>query len=307
MREISSGFAVVWVLTAVGYLLGRSGVLGAAALETMTRLVFFVTAPALLFATLAGSAPERILTRALAAFVLSSVAITALYVAVARLVWRRGVAELTVGALAAGYVNAGNLGIPVAAYVLGDVALIAPVLMFQVLLAAPTALAVLDASAGQGRPSPSRLMALPARNPLLLASVAGIAVAVSGRTLPAPVLQPFALLGAAAVPVALLALGMSLRGSRPLRSGPDVADRALAVTLKVVVHPLLAYLIGRHALGLSGTALLSAVVAAALPTAQNVFVFAGRFGRAVPLARDTIVLSTAASAVTLLAVAAWLG
>ena len=115
------------------------------------------------------------------------------------------------------------------------------------------------------------------------------------------------LLGGAAVPMTLLALGMSLRGSRPLRPGPDAPDRMLAVVLKAVVHPLLAYLIGRFALGLTGPALLAAVVTPALPTAQNIFVFASRYGRGEGFARDTIVLSTAAAAVTLIGVVAWLG
>jgi hypothetical protein len=299
MREIVTGFAVIWALGVTGYVIGRTGLLGGAGLQTLTRLSFFVTAPALLFATLAATTPGRIFTGALAAFVLGTVAVAAVHVLVARLLWRRPAAELTVGALAAGYVNAGNLGIPIAAYVLGDVAFIAPVLMFQVLLAAPAALAVLDVVTHEQRPSWGRIALLPARNPLLLASAAGIAVAVSGRELPAPVLQPFTLLGAAAVPVALLALGMSMVGGRPLRGGPDTGGTVLAVVLKVAVHPLLAYLIGRHALGLPGPALLSAVVTSALPTAQNVYLFAGRFERAEALARDAIVLSTAAAAVTL--------
>jgi len=307
VREIITGFAVVWVLVLVGYLIGRFGLLDVAGLEVLTRLTFFVTAPALLFATLATSAPSGLFTGALAAFVLSTVVVTTLYVMVARLLWHRGVAELTVGALAAGYVNAGNLGIPIAAYVLGDVAFIAPVLVFQVMLASPAALAVLDVATGEGRPSLRRLAALPARNPLLIASAVGIAVAVSGRRLPEPVLQPFVLLGAAAVPLTLLALGMSLRGSRPLRGGPDARERTLAVVLKVVVHPLAAYLIGHGLLGLTGPALLAAVVTSALPTAQNIFVFASRYGRGEAFARDTIVLSTAAAAVTLLGVVAWLG
>ncbi|MGX6603347.1 AEC family transporter [Micromonosporaceae bacterium Da 78-11] len=307
MRGIITGFAVVWVLVLAGYLIGRFELLGAAGLETLTRLAFFVTAPALLFVTLAEAAPGRILTGALAAFVLSTLAVAALYVTLARLLWRRDVADLTVGALAAGYVNASNLGIPIAAYVLGDVAFIAPVLMFQVLLAAPTALAVLDVATGEKRPSLRRLAALPARNPLMIASVAGIAVTVSGRTLPEPVLEPFVLLGGAAVPMTLLALGMSLRGSRPLRRGPDARERILAVVLKALVHPLLAYLIGVWLLGLTGPALLAAVVTAALPTAQNIFVFASRYGRGEAFARDTIVLSTAAAAVILVGVVAWLG
>jgi malonate transporter len=307
VREIITGFAVVWVLVLVGYLIGRFGLLDDGGLETLTRLAFFVTAPALLFATLATSAPSGIFTGALAAFVLSTLFVAALYVTIARLMWRRGVAELTVGALASGYVNAGNLGIPIAAYVLGDVAFIAPVLIFQVMLASPAALAVLDVATGEGRPSLRRLAALPARNPLMIASAAGIAVAVSGWELPEPVLQPFVLLGAAAVPLTLLALGMSLRGSRPLRGGPDARERALAVVLKAVVHPLSAYLIGHVLLGLTGPALLAAVVTSALPTAQNIFVFASRYRRGEAFARDAIVLSTAASVVILIGVVAWLG
>ena len=307
MGEVITGFAVVWVLVLVGYLIGRSGLLGAAALETLTRLAFFVTAPALLFVTLATSTLDRIFTGALAAFVLSTLVVAALYVVLARLLWRRDVAELAVGALAAGYVNAGNLGLPIAAYVLGDVAFIAPVLMFQVLLAAPAALAVLEVATGERRPSVPRLLAMPARNPLMIASVAGIALALTRWPVPAPVLQPFVLLGGAAVPTTLLALGMALRGSRPLRAGPDAPDRLVAVLLKAVVHPLLAYLIARYALVLAGPALLAAVVTAALPTAQNIFVFAGRYGRGEGFARDTIVLSTAAAAVTLVGVVAWLG
>lgn len=307
MREVITGFAVVWTIVLAGYLIGRFGLLGGAGLETLTRLAFFVTAPALLFVTLATSTLGRIFTGALAAFVLSTLAVAALYVTIARLLWRRDVAELTVGALAAGYVNAGNLGIPIAAYVLGDVAFIAPVLMFQVLLAAPAALAVLEVATGERRPTLHLLAGMPARNPLMIASAAGIAVAVSGWQVPAPLLQPFVLLGAAAVPMTLLALGMSLRGSRPLRPGPDAPDRMLAVVLKAVVHPLLAYLIGRYALGLAGPALLAAVVTSALPTAQNIFVFASRYGRGEGFARDTIVLSTAIAAVTLVGVAAWLG
>ncbi len=307
MREVLTGFAVIWVLVLAGYLVGRFGLLGGAGLTTLTRLAFFVTAPALLFVTLATSTIGRIFTGALAAFVISTLVVAALYVTVARLLWRRGVADLTVGALASGYVNAGNLGIPIAAYVLGDVAFIAPVLMFQVLLAAPAALAVLEVATGEGRPSLRRLAAMPARNPLMIASAAGIAVALSRWRVPEPVLEPFVLLGGAAVPMTLLALGMSLRGSRPLQPGPDAPERLTAVVLKAVVHPLLAYLIGHFVLGLTGPALLAAVVTAALPTAQNIFVFAGRYGRGEGFARDTIVLSTAAAAVTLVAVAAWLG
>ncbi|MFC0531273.1 AEC family transporter [Phytohabitans kaempferiae] len=328
MRGVLTGFAAIWMVTLVGYLIGRYELLGPSGPTVLARLVFFVAAPALLFTTLVRSSLAEVFTGALAAFVLSTVLAGAAYLAVMLLVHRRRRAgprqrdpdapdsdaagrpdagTLTIGTLAASYVNAGNLGIPVAAYVLGDVSFIAPVLLFQTLVAAPIGLAVLDVTSGGRRASPKALAVLPLRSPITLASAAGIAVAATGWRPSDEVLRPFDLVGSAAVPLALLALGISLRGSRPFTPGLDGRDRYTAVVLKVVGQPVLAYLIGRHALGLDGPALLAAVVTAALPTAQNIFVFASRYDRAVALARDAIVLSTLAACATLVLIAAWLG
>lgn len=305
-----AGFAAIWVVTLVGYLIGRYELLGPSGPTVLARLVFFVAAPALLVTTLVRSSPGEVFTGALAAFVLSTLLAAGTFLAVTLLVHRgrerRDAGTLTVGTLAASYVNAGNLGIPIAAYVLGDVSFIAPVLLFQTMLAAPIALAVLDVTTGGRRPSPRALAMLPLRSPLTLASGVGIAIAATGWRPPDEVLRPFDLVASAAVPLALLALGMSLPGSRPFTAGRDGRDRYTAVALKAVGQPLFAYLIGRFGLGLEGPALLAAVVTAALPTAQNVFVFASRYDRAVALARDAIVLTTIAAAATLVLIAAWL-
>jgi predicted permease len=307
MRGVLGGLATIWAVTAVGYVLGRIGLLGPRATEVLARLVFSVAAPALLFSTLAGSTLDGVFTPALAAFVASTVVVAAAYVAVARFAWRRPAADATVGALCASYVNAGNLGLPVAAYVLGDVNYIVPVLMFQVLLAAPVALTVLDLTASDRTVSPARLALQPLRNPILIASAAGLVVAASGWDPPVEVLRTFELVGSAAVPLALIALGLALPGSRPLAPAPHGPDRYLAAVLKVLAQPVLAWAIGRFLLGLSGATLLAAVVTSALPTAQNVFVFATRHGRATALARDAIVLTTLAATVTLFVVVALLG
>jgi len=308
MRAVLSGFAAIWSVTVIGYLIGRYGLLGPHGTTVLARLAFFVATPALLLTTLATTTPAEVFTGAFAAFVLSTVGVAVVYVLVDRYAWHRPAGDVTIGVLAASYVNAANLGIPVAAYVLGDVSIIAPVLIFQVLLAAPTALAVLDATTtGARRPSWSRLVALPGRNPIMIASAAGLALAIAGWLPPVEIMRPFELLGAAAVPLALLALGMSMPGSRPLAHSADARQRYLAVGLKTIGQPVAAYLIGRYALGLSGPTLLAAVVAAALPTAQNVFIFATRFRRAEPLARDAVVISTIAASATLLVISAWLG
>lgn len=307
VRQVLAGFLAIWTVTVAGYLLARHDILGTNGTAVLARLVFFLAAPTLLFTTLVRSSLAEVFTGALAAFVASTVLVAAGYLVVARVLWRRRAGEAVVGALCSSYVNAANLGLPISAYVLGNVTFVAPVLLFQVLIAAPLALAVLDATRTGQRPSAGRLLRLPARNPIMLGCVAGLVISVSGWQPPPEVMRPFELVGSAAVPLALLALGTSLRGNRPFAADPDRAERYTTVALKVVAQPVLAYLIAHFALGLNGVTLLAAVVMSALPTAQNVFVFATRYRRAESLARDAVVLSTVAATVSLVVIAGLLG
>ena len=311
MRQVLAGFAAIWTVTAVGWLVGRRDLLGPRAERVLARLVFFVLTPALLFTTLSRTDPADLATPALAAFAAGALVTGAAGAALARWRWRRPLGETAVATLCASYVNAGNLGIPIAAYVLGDVAAVAPVLLFQTLLVAPLALAVLDRTDGAADRrtgfGPARLFLFAGRNPIMLGSAAGIAVAASGWRPPDEALRPVELLGSAAVPVALLALGLALAGPRGEPSAGRAVEPAYAlVALKALVHPALAYLVARL-LGLDGPALLAAAVTAALPTAQNVYVFAARYERAEPLARDVVLLSTLVAAATTGVLAAWLG
>jgi len=301
LSDILAAFAALWAIIAVGWLVGRYALLGPGATTLLARLVFFLAAPALLVATLATTPVGGVFTAAAVPFVASTL-VTALSVAaVARWRWKLDRGRGTVATLCASYVNGGYLGIPVAAFVLGDVSFAIPVLLFQVLVFAPVGLSLLDA-----RPGIRGLLMLPVRNPVIPACVAGLAVTVSGWNPPAELLRPFELVGAAAVPLALLALGLSLAGARPLGSGPDAGVRYAVVAAKVLIQPAVAYTVGLL-LGLDGVLLLAAVVMSGLPTAQNVFVFATRFRQAPELARDAVVLSTLATAVTLTVAAVTLG
>lgn len=320
MTEILAAFGALWAITLVGWLIGRFGLLGWSAETVLARLVFFVAAPALLLVTIATTPVSGVFTWAFVPFVSSTLLVAGVTAAVARWRWRLDRGDGTVATLCASYVNAGYLGIPVAAYVLGDVSFAVPVVLFQVMVFAPTALSLLDARPGFGG-----LLALPLRNPIIPACAIGLAITASGWTPPEMLLRPFALTGAAAVPLALLALGLSVSGAKPWRqvrrlrapavrsapgqgvqNGPDAEIRYAVVAAKVLVQPALAYTLGRL-LGLDGELLLAAVVMSGLPTAQNVFVFATRFGRMPGLARDAVVLSTVLAAATLLLVAVWLG
>jgi hypothetical protein len=297
-------------VAALGYLAGVAGVLRAQDEAVLSRLAFFVAAPALLFTTIATADLSTILSPVLVTAVVSVAVAQAIFVLVARGLWRRPRSEVTIGALASSYVNSGNLGIPISVYVLGDGALVAPILLFQLLVLAPGAFLVLDAGGDGGRDGPGRpgrratwgrvwgVLRRPLRNPITVASLLGLAVALAGLEVPEPIMQPVSLVGAAAVPVALLAYGLGLSGAR--RGGaPDDAgettgrkDVVLAVVLKCLVQPVVAYLTGAFLLGLHGTMLLAATLFAALPTAQNIYVFASHYRTGRRLARTTLMVTT---------------
>jgi len=294
---VIAGFSVIFVIIAIGFTLGRLGTLGHEAQTVLSRLVFFVATPALLFDVLATSDLSVVFSPNLYIAALTAFAVAIVYFVAARAWLRRAVPEATVGALCAGYVNSANLGIPIAVFVLGDASIVAPLLLFQIVVLSPIALTMLDLStmrAGVSRRLDTLLA--PFKNPIVLAAAAGLAIAISGWTPPEALLQPFHLLGGASVPGALLAFGLSLQGVRVLKKGTSPRrDIALASVLKVLVQPVLAYLLGRFAFGLDDHALFAVVVVAALPTAQNVFVYASAYGRGTVLARDAALVTTLAS------------
>ncbi|MGW9497952.1 AEC family transporter [Streptomyces prasinus] len=306
MQGVLSGFAVIAVVIGVGYVIGCRGYLGEQARDVLTRLAFRIASPALLFTLLAEADLSLVFSGRLLVTALSTAAVAGVFVAVGA-VRRWGVGRTTIGALCSSYVNSGNLGIPIAVYVLGDASLVAPVLLFQLVMVAPVALTILDlATTGEKQPLWRRLLT-PLRNPVALGSLAGVAVAASGVEVPGPVMDPLTLIGNMAVPAVLLAFGISLRGSAPpLRSG-ERGPVLLAVALKSVGQPVVAWALAVGVFGLRGAQLLDVVVTSALPAAQNLFTYASSYRVGETLAREAVLVSTLLSVPVLVVVAAVLG
>ncbi|WP_222264417.1 AEC family transporter [Modestobacter marinus] len=309
MNAVLGGFVTLVAVIVVGWAFGRAGVLGGEAATVLSRLSFYVATPALLMLTLADADPAVLFSAGLLGTAGSAVLCALLFAGLARWRWRLGPAELTTGALASSYVNAGNLGVPIAVYVLGDASYVAPVLLFQVLVMAPVGLAVLAGSPGRGAAVPSRwgLLSQPLRTPVVIGCAIGLLLAAAGWQLPALVRQPVELIADVAVPAALLAYGVSLHGAPRPASGEGARQVWLAVVLKTLVQPGLAYALGRWGAGLDGVALLAVTVTSALPTAQNVFVYATSYGRRTEVVRDVVLLSTVLSVPALAGIALLMG
>lgn len=307
---VVSGFTVIFILVAIGFALGRTQVLGEHAHDVLSRLVFFVCTPALLFTSLATSDLSVIFSSTLVIAGVSAFATGTLYIVLARgLLRRRDIPELTIGALSSSYVNSVNLGLPIAIFVLDDASFIAPLLLFQILIYSPLALGVLDVTALDRTAGKSVLrdtVRLPLTNPIVIGGLIGVVVSLIGWHPPTAILEPMKMLGSASVPAALLAFGMSLTGVPLFKKGQSPRrEVALATVLKMLFMPALVYVIARWGFGESGHTLFAQVVIAALPTAQNVLVYATRYRRGQVLARDTALLTTLVS-IPVIAVIAWL-
>jgi malonate transporter len=302
---VLGGFATIAAVVALGVLVAHIKLVEVAGQRTLSLLAFYVASPALLVTVLAESDPAEVFSTHLVATVAGVGAAVLVIAAVAvRRKWDLG--TTVVASLCSGYVNAGNLGIPVAAYALGDAALVAPVLLLQLLVLQPLALTLLDVDRNPGRMSARKILLRPLTNPLTVGTATGVLLALTDTSLPQPIQDPLALVGGMAVPAMLIAYGVALRlGPLP---GRGVRPRALAlvVGLKMVVQPLAAYVVGRLLLGMDGSDLFAVTLLASLPTAQNVFVVATRYERGVLLARDAIFVSTLCAAPAAVVIAALL-
>lgn len=295
MTAVLDGFSTIGVVVAVGFLLAHLGLVDERGQRALSTIAFNVASPALLLTIMQDTSPGALLSANLWTAALSAYGAMTIYAVIAHR-WRRELPPGTtvIGALCVGYVNAGNLGLPIAFYVLGDVARAAPTMLMQLLLIAPPAMALLHSATSEGGNRLRTAFLGAVTNPIVLGSVIGLLLSVCSITLPGAIAGPLDLLGGMAVPSMLIAFGIALRlGPRPAGNGSAPHVWTL-VAIKTLVNPSLALAIGLL-FGLGGIDLFTVVIMAALPTAQNVFIYAHRYGRGEHLARDAILISTFAS------------
>ncbi|MFD7530630.1 AEC family transporter [Streptomyces sp. NPDC059849] len=332
MHALLSAFAPIWLLTAIGYAVGRSGLLGAQAEAVLGRFVFHVAMPAALFTMVSGARLNTFANSSMVAFATGTALVCGLGFLASGRLFGRGTADRAIGSMASGYVNSANLGIPVAVQVLGDASFVAQIILFQVLLVSPVILTLLDSGTGTGAGTEAeagtgtgtkpgfgravvfrRMLTMPVRNPIIMASLLGVAVSALGLRLPHVLTHSCDLLGAAAVPTALITLGLSLNARPTADDSPEPPQRTarpvraevvVAVALKTLVQPLIALAVGGPLLHLPEHQLLAVVLCSALPTAQNAFIYAQQYGLDTRVARNAVVASTVVS-MAMLSVATW--
>lgn len=285
-------------LIGLGWLAARTRFFPQEAAACLTKFVFYFALSAMLFRFAArldlGALYDG---RFVLAYLAGSLAVWGIGMAVARM---RGLSlpEAAMEAQCCMIGNTGFLGVPMLVVLLGDRA-VGPVLMvltIDMVVFSTLITLIIHAGRNGGLRLSSVIPILRGlvANPMVLSMLAGLGWAWMRLPLPGPLDEFLVILGAAATPGALFAIGASLAGRRIGR----LAVSAWLTGAKLILHPL-AVGIAAWALAVEPFAAGVMVAAAALPVAGNVYILAQHFGIAQQRVSAAILITTAASIVTM--------
>jgi malonate transporter len=215
------------------------------------------------------------------------------------------ITEAAVEAQCAVIGNVGFLGIPMLVLLMGEGA-VGPVMMVLAvdLIVFGSLIVILITGSRDGRMSPKILWTVAVgliKNPMIVSITLGLVVSAGDLPIPLPVNDFLTLLGAAATPGALFAIGASLAS----KSAERLAVAGWLSFCKLILHPAAVAIAALFLFDVDPYAAGVMIAAASLPVAGNVYILAQHYGVAPTRVSASILLSTAASVVTVSLVIAW--
>ncbi|KPC52024.1 AEC family transporter [Amantichitinum ursilacus] len=290
----------VFALILAGYVCRRSGKLGPAASSELNRFVVWLGLPALLFDVTAASSWQQVWQPGfLLAFGAGSAAVFVITL-LARLRQQRRLVDASIDSLSASYANTGFIGIPLCVLALGQDSLEPALLATLVVVCVLFGVAVVCIEVGlqtekKLHHAVLKVVKALASNPLIVSPILGACWAATGQPLPSAVHTFMKLLGGAASPCALVALGLFLAQKQ---EGTRQGSMAL-VLAKLIIQPLVTWFLAFRVLHLPPLWANSALLLSALPTGTGPFMLAEFYRREAAVVSSVILVSTLGSLVTL--------
>ncbi|MFU8864834.1 MAG: AEC family transporter [Rhodobacterales bacterium] len=306
MFEIFLKTLPFFMVIGVGYGAGRSGFFTEAATAWLTKFVFYFALSAMLFRFSANLSLADVFDLTFVKAYLLGTAVIYVLATVVAIMRRIPVQEAAVEAQCATIGNVGFLGIPMLVLLLGEAA-IAPVMLVLAvdLIVFGSLIVIIITGARDGRISFGIFRSIGLgliKNPMIVSIVLGLTWSGLQIPIPGPLNEFVILLGNAATPGALFAIGASLAS----KSAERVSVAGWLSFCKLVLHPaavavaaLVIFPVEPYAAGVM-------IAAAALPVAGNVYMLAQHYGVAPHRVSSSILISTALSIVTVSLVVGWI-
>ncbi|MGR3484422.1 MAG: AEC family transporter [Paracoccaceae bacterium] len=286
-------------LIGLGFGAGVTGFFPSQATAALTKFVFYFALPAMLLRFSANLELAEVVDWGFVWAYLWGTAVIYLIATAIALLRRLPADVAAVEAQVAVIGNVGFLGIPMLVLLLGPDAIGPIMLVLAVdLIVFGSLIVILITGSRDGRLRPGVLRTVGlglVRNPMIVAIVAGFAYGATGLAVPGPANELIAILGAAATPGALFAIGASLAG----KSAERPATAAYLSGMKLIAHPAAVALSALVLFPVEPYAASVMVACAALPVAGNVYILAQHYGAAPARVSAAILVSTALSVVTI--------
>jgi predicted permease len=301
----------IFALIFIGYACRRIEILGPNATTELNRFVVYLALPALLFDIVAHAIRATFYQPGFIGVFGLGTAFIFLLTIILRLRKGRRLADAAIDGLAAAYPNVAFLGFPLSLIVFGNDSVALTAIATIVTVCSLFGVAILVIEIGLQRETRQTRMALRVavallKSPLVLAPLLGGAMAFSGLALPESLETVLHLLGNAASPCALVALGLFL-ARRTEGTVGTTSTALLLVGLKLIAQPAVTWVLASLVFGLSVKLTHVAVFLAALPTGTGPFMLAELYKREASAISKAILISTIVAVATLSAYVHWLG
>lgn len=299
-------FSVIFI----GFFAGKTRIMNQDAVRTLVSFVFNIAMPALLFRMMATTDIGAIEDwPIIGAYLIAQAPVFIIGMLIGRRFFHQSFAEMTIQGFGSSFSNGVILGLPLALSLFGNKGGVPALLiiMLDILLFSIVTLllemAVLQQRGGsENHPlKVVRDIALSVlSNPLILASILGIIWGASGIALPSVIEKTLAFTGQAGPPAGLFALGASLSFRR---AGGNFRPVGAMVSLKLVLHPILAWVVVTYFFNLDPIYASVAVLFAACPVGANAYVFAEQYESGVETSASAVLVSTVLAIATISAFA----
>ncbi|MEM8740922.1 MAG: AEC family transporter [Pseudomonadota bacterium] len=306
MIEILVVVLPVFAVIGAGYAATRLGYFSAGTIDGLMLFAQGFAIPFLLFAAVARIDLGAVFAPGMMVSFYAGATITfVLGAAGARALFGRRPGEAVSIGFSALFSNSVLLGLPITARAFGEEALAPNYALIAIhapycYLLGITAMELLRADGRGVAETAQAVLKAMFRNALMIGIAAGLAVNLSGVSLPAPLWDAVDLIARAALPAALIGLGGVLTRYAFRAS---LGETGMTIALSLIVHPAITFGLGTAVFGLDQGFLNSAVLTAAMAPGINSFLFAAMYRRAEGVAASTVL---AATAVSVLTVPVWL-
>ncbi len=283
----------VFGVIALGYVSAATGLLKARTAEGVSDYVYTIAIPLLIFRTLVEAQfPDKLPWSYWLAYFLGAFASWIIVQFISAYFFKRRTRESIIHGVSAAQSNIVLVGIPLVLTAFGPEGAVPLFLLVAVnlpIMLTTASLLIEGSGSGLSKKSLLKLVRVLATNLLLIGFAAGLLTRVLGIAPGGAVKGVIDLVAASAVPCALFAMGLSLR---QYGIAGDLRVSSLITISKLMIHPLIVFLIARYWLDLPPVFAGVAIMFAAMPSGINAYLLAERYRTGVAASAGAVSLST---------------